>query len=160
MCGHKFLSPNVHQAFWMFLLSAQLLSPVQLCNPMDCSPRGSSVRGISQARILEWVAISSFRGPFPTWGSNPHLSFFFRTHIFCISCICIILIIRMWTWVPLLFFLRCDLQKWEGVFNLLWFDCFSFEWLVLYFVILLSKSFFFFYPGGIRIVSNTFFEVF
>ena len=29
-----------------------------LCNPMDCSPPCSSVRGILQARILEWVAIS------------------------------------------------------------------------------------------------------
>ena len=25
-----------------------------LCNPMDCNPLGSSVHGISQARILEW----------------------------------------------------------------------------------------------------------
>ena len=33
-----------------------------LCNPMDCSPPGSSVYGISQARILEWIAISSSRG--------------------------------------------------------------------------------------------------
>ena len=33
-----------------------------LCNPMDHSPLGSSVQGISQARILEWVAISSSRG--------------------------------------------------------------------------------------------------
>ena len=32
------------------------------CYSMDCSPLGSSVRGISQARILEWVAISSSRG--------------------------------------------------------------------------------------------------
>ena len=32
------------------------------CDLMDCSPPGSSVRGISLARILEWVAISSFRG--------------------------------------------------------------------------------------------------
>ena len=30
-----------------------------LCDPMDCSPPGSSVHGISQARILEWVAISN-----------------------------------------------------------------------------------------------------
>ena len=30
-----------------------------LCDPMDCSPPGSSVHGILQARILEWVAISS-----------------------------------------------------------------------------------------------------
>ena len=33
-----------------------------LCNPMDCSLSGSSVHGILQARILEWVAISFFRG--------------------------------------------------------------------------------------------------
>ena len=32
-----------------------------LCNPMDCNPPGSSVHAISQARILEWVAISSSR---------------------------------------------------------------------------------------------------
>ena len=32
-----------------------------LCNPMDCSPPGSSVHGILQARILEWVAISFSR---------------------------------------------------------------------------------------------------
>ena len=29
---------------------------------MDCNPRGSSIRGIFQARILEWVAISFSRG--------------------------------------------------------------------------------------------------
>ena len=33
-----------------------------LCNPMDCSPPGSSVHGILQARILEWVDISFSRG--------------------------------------------------------------------------------------------------
>ena len=33
-----------------------------LCGPMDSSPPGSSVHGISQAKILEWVAISSSRG--------------------------------------------------------------------------------------------------
>ena len=33
-----------------------------LWGPTDCSPPGSSVHGISQARILEWVAISSSRG--------------------------------------------------------------------------------------------------
>ena len=36
-------------------------SRLTLCNPMDCSPPGSSVQGILQARILEWVAISSSR---------------------------------------------------------------------------------------------------
>jgi len=33
-----------------------------LCDPMDCSPPGSSVHGILQARIVEWVAISFSRG--------------------------------------------------------------------------------------------------
>ena len=33
-----------------------------ICNPMDCTPPGCSVRGILQTRILEWVAISSSRG--------------------------------------------------------------------------------------------------
>ena len=33
-----------------------------LCDPMDCDPLGSSVHGILQARILEWVAIPFFRG--------------------------------------------------------------------------------------------------
>ena len=33
-----------------------------LCNPMDCSLPGSSVHGIFQARILEWVAIPFSRG--------------------------------------------------------------------------------------------------
>ena len=35
---------------------------VSLCDPMDYSPPGSSVYGIFQARILEWVAISFSRG--------------------------------------------------------------------------------------------------
>ena len=40
---------------------------------MDCSLPGSSVHGISQARVLEWVAISLLQGIFPTQGSNPGL---------------------------------------------------------------------------------------
>ena len=51
-----------------------MLSRVQFfCNPIDCSPPGSSVHGISQARILEWVAISFSRESFwprdQTWVS-------------------------------------------------------------------------------------------
>ena len=42
------------------------IQSLQLCltlgNPMDCSPPGSSVHGILQARILEWVAMTSSRG--------------------------------------------------------------------------------------------------
>ena len=51
-----------------------------LCHSVmsDCSPPGSSVHGIFQASILEWVAISSFRG------SSPPRD---RTHVSYISCI-------------------------------------------------------------------------
>ena len=41
-----------------------------LCDSMDYSPPGSSVYGISQARTLEWVAISFSRGIFSIQGSN------------------------------------------------------------------------------------------
>ena len=40
-----------------------LQSCLTLCNPMDCSPPGPSVHGIIQARILEWVAITSLPKP-------------------------------------------------------------------------------------------------
>ena len=39
-----------------------LQSCLTLCNPIHCSPPGSSVRGILQARILEWNAVPSSRG--------------------------------------------------------------------------------------------------
>ena len=41
--------------------------------PLNCSLPGSSIRGIFQARILEWVAISFSRGVFLTQGLNPGL---------------------------------------------------------------------------------------
>ena len=44
-----------------------------LCNPMDCSLPGFSIHGISQARILESVAISFLQGIFLTEGLNPCL---------------------------------------------------------------------------------------
>ena len=53
-------------------------SCLTLCDPMDCSPPGSSGHGIFQARILKWVAISYSRG-----SSQPRG----RTSIFCVSCI-------------------------------------------------------------------------
>ena len=48
-----------------------------LCNPLDYSPRSYPVHGLFQARILEWVAISSFRGS--SWPRD-------QTHISCVSC--------------------------------------------------------------------------
>ena len=47
-----------------------------LCDPMDCSLQDSSVCWIIQARILEWVAISSFRGS--SWLRD-------QTHVFYIG---------------------------------------------------------------------------
>ena len=49
-----------------------------LCNFMDCSPPGSSVHGISQAKILEWVTVPSPRGSSQTRD---------RTDVSCIPCI-------------------------------------------------------------------------
>ena len=44
-----------------------------LSNPLGCSLPGSSVHGLLQAGILEWVAIFLLQGIFPTQGSNPSL---------------------------------------------------------------------------------------
>ena len=51
-------------------------SCLTLCDPMDCSPPVSSVHGILQVRILEWVAI-----PFPRGSSQTRN----RTLVFCIG---------------------------------------------------------------------------
>ena len=57
------LRVNVPNTCFYCLVTKSCLT---LSNPVDCSPPGSSVHGISQARIPEWVAISSSRG-----SSNP-----------------------------------------------------------------------------------------
>ena len=44
------------------LCAEPLQSCLTLCDPRDCSPPDSSVQGILQARILEWVAMPSSRG--------------------------------------------------------------------------------------------------
>ena len=49
-----------------FLLESEVAqSCPTLCDPVDCSPLGSSAHGILQARVLEWVAISFSRGSSP-----------------------------------------------------------------------------------------------
>ena len=66
----------------MKVLVAQLCPT--LWDPMDCSPLGSSVHGILQARILEWVAIPFYRGFLLTKGTNPdHLHC--RQILYCLS---------------------------------------------------------------------------
>ena len=44
-----------------FTCKGYLFSRARLCDPMDCSPPGSSVHGIFQSRMLELVAISLSR---------------------------------------------------------------------------------------------------
>ena len=48
-----------------------------LCNPMDCSPPGSSIHGIFQARVLEWganVFLSPFLFLLSAWSTTPSMS--------------------------------------------------------------------------------------
>ena len=73
------LSNNNKTNYYLLVdVCAVIQSCLTLCNPMDCSPPGSSVHGISQARILEQVAVSSSRGSF--WPRD-------WTHVSCVSCI-------------------------------------------------------------------------
>ena len=53
-----------------------MLSHFTLCDPMNWSPLGSSVHGILQARILEWIAMHFSRG-----SSQPR----YLTHVSCIG---------------------------------------------------------------------------
>ena len=59
------LSINLQNNLCLRTLKVKVLvswSCVTFCDPMDCSLLGSSVHGILQARILEWVAIPFSRG--------------------------------------------------------------------------------------------------
>ena len=61
------------EAAWtliVYILRARVHAQLHLtlCDPMDYSLAGSIVRGILQARILEWVAISFSRSLPNTWG--------------------------------------------------------------------------------------------
>ena len=49
-------------------MKVKLFSRVRLCDPMDCSLSGSSIHGIFQARVLEWIAIAFSRGS--SWPRN------------------------------------------------------------------------------------------
>ena len=66
---------NTEESVWRISHGLSLSSFMSFHDAMDCSPPGSSVHGISQARIMEWVAFS--KRFFPTQGSNP---------LSCVSC--------------------------------------------------------------------------
>ena len=59
-------------------------SCLTLCNPMDYSPPGSSIHGILEAGILEWIAMPFSRGIFPTQVLNPGLPNY-RQILYCLS---------------------------------------------------------------------------
>ena len=58
------------------LTCTRILSCPTLCNPTDCSPPGSSVHGITQARTREWVPVPSSKGS--SWPKD-------RTQVSCIA---------------------------------------------------------------------------
>ena len=62
---------------WTSPVCIHAQSCMTLWDPMDCSPAGSPVHGISQAKVLEWVAISFSRGS--SWPRD-------WTRVSCISC--------------------------------------------------------------------------
>ena len=64
------LAPWFPRTNFAALCSLVAHSSPSLFAPLNCSPPNSSVHGISQARILQWVAISYFRGIFPTQRLN------------------------------------------------------------------------------------------
>ena len=55
----------------MCVHARSLQSCLTLCSPMDCSPPGSSLHGILQARVLEWVAMPPSRGSSQLKDSTP-----------------------------------------------------------------------------------------
>ena len=59
--GRQILLPMSHLGNPTILLCLVNQLCLTLCNPMDCSPPGSSIHGVLQARILEWVAMPSSR---------------------------------------------------------------------------------------------------
>ena len=67
LCGHQFFPPaswvgmREHLCYNSLCVSVAQ-SCLTLCDPRDCSLPGSSLHGILQARILEWVAMPSSRG--------------------------------------------------------------------------------------------------
>ena len=70
---------SITNSFWFICVCVCVLvaqSCPSLCNPVDCSPTGSSVHRFLQAKILEWVAISSSKG-----SSQPRD----QTQVFCIA---------------------------------------------------------------------------
>ena len=90
-----------HVSSWCCLVAPSCLA---LCNLMNCSPPGSSVHGILQAKILERVAMPSSRG-----SSQPrdwillqgrHILYRVSHHMYIYMCVCV----HTYTWIYIFFF--------------------------------------------------------
>ena len=79
-CSGFAVEPDLLGLRWWCCLVSELC--LNLHDPVDCSPSDSSVHGILQARILEWVAMPSSRGSFQTRD---------QTCISYVPCICRVL---------------------------------------------------------------------
>ena len=105
------------------------LSRVRLCHdPMDYSPRGSSVHRFSQARMLEWVTISFPRGSSQPWDQT------------CVSCIDRQILYHWATRVHGYIFIKIMFQI-QGVYRFygrLCYDCVNFKNVVI--VMLSNKN--------------------
>ena len=94
--------------WWCWWFSHQIMS--NSCNPVGSSPPGSSVLGISQARILEWV-VNLLEGIPPARGGRG------RARISCVSCIGKLILYCWAAWEALIL-------TYQAV-NILWFSKFG-----------------------------------
>ena len=74
--GGQAPASHTHSSRPVFVCVLITESGPTLYDPMDCSPPGSSIHGVLQARVLEWVAMPSSRG------SSPPRE---RNRVFCIT---------------------------------------------------------------------------
>ena len=130
-----------------YVHTQSLQSCSTLCDPMDCSSPGSFVHGISRARILEWVAISSSRGS--SWLKD-------WTSVSCSSCIGRRVLYFCATWEAQLVSLAFNLLLWlnstQSHYLMYFAIIYIFIWALLpcYFIF----YFFFCYLFGIRQVCT------
>ena len=91
----------VSQSLIVCVHAKSLLSRTILCNTVNCSLPDSSVHGILQARILEWVSMPSSRGS---------SQFRVRTHVSNISCISRWVLVPPWK--PYMQSTSCETPSW------------------------------------------------
>ena len=66
LCHHTYMhigiSITMYECVYIYVRVKVLVTQLCLCDPMDCSPPGSSICGILQAGILEWIAMPFSKG--------------------------------------------------------------------------------------------------